>query len=171
MPPADRADILAKLDVGRAALLASVAGLSDAEAVAKPAEGRWSAIDNIEQLAIVEANMLRGIERALPIEGESKPGREFDLFQRVQVRDRKLSAPVQAQPVGRCGTLAAALEQFDQARARTIAFIQTCDRDLRQCPMSHPLLGPATAMEIIYLVAAHPIRHAAQIRELRGQAV
>jgi uncharacterized damage-inducible protein DinB len=170
MTDADRAAILARLAEGRAALLASVAGLSEAEAAAAPAEGCWSVIGNIEHLAIVETNMLRRIEQATPIEGESKPGREDDLFKGVQLRERKLTAPPQARPVGLCATLADALAHFEEARARTIAFIQTCDCDLRLLQMTHPLLGPATAMEVIHILAAHPIRHAGQIGELRGAA-
>src|SRR5215475_13765231 len=154
MTPADRAELLDRLTQGREALLASVASLSDVEAAAVPASGCWSAIGNIEHLAIVETNMLRLIQNATPMEGEPKPGREQDLFQKVPLRERNLSAPPQAQPTGECATLGAALEKFEKARAHTVAFVETCDRELRLYQTTHPLLGPATAMEVINIVAA-----------------
>jgi hypothetical protein len=168
MTSTERVEILAKLAAGREALLASLQGLSDTEAAARPAPDRWSAIGNVEHLAIVETNMLRLLQSAQPSGGEPQPGRENDMFVMVQNRDRKISAPPQAQPAGECETLAAALQRFEAARSRTIAYLEACDRELRLCTMNHPLAGPITGMECIHIMAAHPIRHAAQIRELRN---
>jgi len=47
MTPIERADLLERLEAGRADLLASVKGMSDAEANVRPSPERWSAIGNI----------------------------------------------------------------------------------------------------------------------------
>ena len=168
MTPADRADLLAKLEAGRTELLASIDGLSDTDAAAKPAEDRWSAIGNIEHLAIVETNLLRRIQDASPIEAEPVPGREAVIFERMKMRTPKMSAPTAAQPTGACDTLTAAMGRFDAARGQTVAFLDSCDRDLRRCSITHPLLGAMTGMECMLMIAGHPFRHAGQIRELRA---
>lgn len=168
MTPAERADLLAKLEAGRMDLLASIDGLSDIEAVVKPAEGRWSAIDNVEHLAIVETNLLKRLQEASPIAAEPVPGREAVIFERIKMRTTKISAPAPAHPTGECLTLAAAIGRFEAARGRTVAFLESCDRDLRACSMTHPVIGPITGMECLLMLAGHPFRHAAQIRELRA---
>ena len=90
------------------------------------------------------------------------------MFEMVKSRRTRLSAPPQAHPKGEVTTVAAAMERFDAARAHTVAFVEGCGHDLRQCTMIHPLAGPITGMECVHIVAAHPFRHAGQIRELRG---
>jgi hypothetical protein len=142
--------------------------MSDAEAAAAPAEGSWSAIGIIEHLAFSERGLVRRVREAPQSEGESTPGREEALFEGLKRREKKLSAPEAAHPKGECATLAEAMAKFDAARARTVAFVESCDRDLRLCSTTHPLLGPLTGMECLHMVAAHPFRHAAQIRESRG---
>src|SRR5438309_1550353 len=149
MNQTDRADVLAKLEAGRQELIASIDGLCDEDAAAKPAQDRWSAIGNIEHLAIVETNLLRRIQEASPVELDPVPGREASIFQRIQNRSTRISAPPPAHPTGDCATLAAALGRFDGARNQTVAFIEGCDRDLRRCSITHPLLGPITGMECL----------------------
>jgi len=169
MTPSVRADLLAKLEAGRNELLASVQGMSEEEAAAHE-EGRWSAIGNIEHLAVSEAHLLSRIREAVPVEGEAVPGREGALFEGLKRRTRMVNAPAQAHPSGECRTLAEAMARFEAARGRTVAFVESCESDLRLCSTTHPLLGPITGMECIHMIAAHPFRHAAQIRELRGIA-
>jgi hypothetical protein len=166
--PDERADLLAKFEAGRKELLASIEGLCDADAGARPAADRWSAIENIEHLAIVEAHLLRSIQEASPVALEPIPRREAVIFERVKRRTSRVSAPESAQPSGECPTLATALARFDATRKQTVVFVESCDRDLRACSMTHPLLGPMTPIECLFMLAAHPFRHADQIRELRS---
>ena len=170
MTSEERADLLARLAAGRDALAAALDGMTDAEAAARGPEGRWSALDNVEHVTLGEALMMRGVAAAVPIPGESAPGRENLIFARAQTRVRKVNAPEGTHPSGEYRTVAAALARFDEVRARTVAFVETCTHDLRLCPTTHPLMGPLTCMECLALIAAHPFRHAAQIRELRGIA-
>jgi hypothetical protein len=168
MNDTDRVELLARLAAGRAELLAAVEGMSDPEALAS-VEDRWSAIGNIEHLTIVEANLMRGIVGSEEGGEAAEVGKELRLFEAVKSRRRKVSAPAPALPPGKCRTVAEAMAKFDAVRAETVRFVEGCGKDLRRCGTTHPLLGPLSAMECIHLVAAHPFRHAAQIRESRGQ--
>lgn len=169
MNPTDRAELLAKLHAGHQELLASVEGLSDAGAAARPAAGCWSAIEIIEHLAIAETNLLRNIQAATPVEGEPPPSRDAALFGRVKTRGAtKVQAPPAAQPKGECAYLSEALQKFQSARSRTLEFVQSHEGDPRLCTTTHPLIGPITGWECLHMIAAHPFRHAAQIRELRA---
>ncbi len=132
MTPTDRADLLVKLEAGRKELLASVAGMSDAEAAAHE-EGRWSAIGNIEHLAITEGTLLRKIRDAAPVEGEAVAGREGAIFEGLKRRIKKVEAPPSAHPGDDCRTLAEAISRFEAARSRTVAFVESCENDLRLC--------------------------------------
>jgi len=169
MNPTDRAELLAKLHAGHQELLAAVEGLSDSDAAARPAAGCWSAIEIIEHLAIVETNLLRNIQAAIPIEGEPPPSRDAAIFARVKTRGAvKVQAPPAAQPKGECACLPEALQKFQSARSRTLEFVQSHAGDLRLCTTTHPLIGPVTGWECLHMIAAHPFRHAAQIREFRA---
>lgn len=170
MNPSDRADLLARLEAGRNALLASLTGMSDSEAAAQPAPDRWSAIGNVEHLAMVESNLLGRLKQAVPANREAVTGREMQFYEALPRRARKFSAPPPVHPTGECRTVAEALAKFDAARNQTLAFVQSCDYDPRLCTTTHPLIGEITGMECLFLIAAHPSRHAAQIRELRELA-
>jgi len=170
MTPTERADLLRKLEAGRNGLLASVEGMSDEEASAQPSPDRWSAIGNIDHLAMVETNMIRLLKEAPPGEGVAVPGREMGFYGAIQLREKRFVAPEPVHPTGEVSTLADAIAKFDRARSETVAFVQECEYDPRLCSTMHPLLGKITGMECLFVIAAHPLRHAAQIRELRAQA-
>jgi uncharacterized damage-inducible protein DinB len=163
----DRAAILLKLQEGHQELLASVEGLSDADATVCPDANHWSVIGIIEHLAIVESNLLRNIKAANPIDGEPPPSRDAVMFERVKGRATKVQAPPQVHPRNECATLAEALQRFQSARLQTLDFLAAHEGNLRRCTTVHPLVGPLTGWECLHMMAAHPFRHAAQIRELR----
>ena len=168
MTPQERADLLARLAGGRDALAAALEGMSDAEAAAPGPEGRWSALGNVEHLALAESFMMGGAMTAQPSLAEAAPGNEEQIFARVKARRRTATAPPATAPTGASRSVAEALARFDAVRAETVRFVESTPHDPRRCMTTHPLLGPITVMECLSLVAAHPYRHADQIRELRG---
>jgi hypothetical protein len=170
MTPIERADLLERLEAGRADLLASVKGMPDAEADVRPSPERWSAIGNIEHVALVETNLMRILLDAPPGEIPATPGRELKFYEGLKNRARKVQAPERAHPKGEVHTVTEAIAKFEAARSITTAFVESCGHDPRRCSLQHPVLGPITGMECLFIVAAHPLRHADQIRELRGQA-
>jgi len=168
MDESDRQRDLRYLAEGRDALLDSVRGLSEADAAVRPAPERWSVLECIEHVCNVEDRMLGALETRLPLADLPGPReREESVIRFVTARQEKMVAPARVLPTGRFSTLAQAIEHFSAVRARAIAFIEICDRDLRMYRAKHPVLGEITGEELLLVLALHPARHAGQIRETR----
>jgi hypothetical protein len=168
MNPADRDKCLALLAQGRTALLDSVSGISEEQAAMRPDPNRWSVLECVEHVAITEDRLLRFLtSQPRPAPSSDEPSRE-ELFMRLAAdRGRKFKAPDFVQPTGRFDSLAVALDEFLQARARVADYIERCPDDLRARGSVHPAIGPVTGQEFFVILALHPARHAEQIRELR----
>jgi hypothetical protein len=150
--------------------LASVEGVTEEQAAAKPATG-WSILECAEHVAIVEENLRwRLMEQATPTETEMSREREGFFAAVAANRGRKIQAPKVAQPCGRFTTLREAVECFCRNRQQTIAYIASRQDDLRRLTTDHPLIGAASGQEIIILIMAHPFRHAQQIQEMRASS-
>jgi uncharacterized damage-inducible protein DinB len=163
----DRDQHLTKLKSGRDEFLAAVEGVTEEQAAAKPATG-WSILECAEHVAIVEEYLRRTLmERATPTESEMSREREAFLGAVAANRERKIQAPQVAQPAGRFATLSEAVECFRLNREQTIAYIASCQEDLRRMTMDHPMIGAVSGQETLILMMAHPFRHAEQVRELR----
>ena len=46
-------------------------------------------------------------------------------------------------------------------------FVSNCQSDLKAVEIQHPIGGLVNAQECLAILAMHPARHAAQIREIR----
>ena len=86
----------------------------------------------------------------------------------VASRETRVNAPDPIQPAGRFATLAEALQHFDDARARSVAFAVKQGAGLYSLAAQHAFFGPVNGAEVMCLMAAHARRHAAQIREVRA---
>jgi uncharacterized damage-inducible protein DinB len=167
----DRDRLLEGLDAGRLELLSAIEGMSDEEAIAKPANGGWSALENVEHVAITEKLMLRRLAmQPVALVQEMSREREAVLYARISTRGRKVDAPEAALPKQRFATLGEALGAFLRTRERTLQWLNNCQFDLRSHAVEHPAVGPATVYEFVLIMAAHAARHARQIQEGRAQA-
>jgi uncharacterized damage-inducible protein DinB len=168
MDAREREQILKLLAESRDAFLSAAANISDEHAHIRPAPDQWSVLDCVEHVAITDHFMLTVITtRLAPAPPSGDRSREEFLLRELTNRAKKINAPDRAHPTGRFPTLAAAIEQFSQSRARGIQFVEHCDKDLRAHTASHPLFGPISGQEYLIILALHPARHAAQIREVR----
>jgi hypothetical protein len=164
----DRDELLANLHAGRDEFLASLDGVTEEQAAAKPLAG-WSILECAEHVAIVEEYLRRCLmEQATPTESEMSREREARIAAVAANRGRKIQAPEVALPCGRFATLSAAVECFCLNRRRTIAYIASCQDDLRRLTMDHPMIGAVSGQETLILMMAHPFRHARQIQEIRA---
>ncbi len=164
----DQDRLLECLEAGRLELLSAIEGMSDEEAAAKPVGGGWSALENVEHVAITEKLMLRRLAmKPVALVHQMSREREAVLYSRISTRGRKVEAPESVQPKGSYATLAEAVAAFLRTRERTLQWLETCQFDLRSHAMEHPAVGPATAFEYILIMAAHAARHAHQIRDGR----
>jgi DinB superfamily len=165
----DRDQLLEQLNAGRDEFLASLDGVTEEQAAARPLAG-WSILECAEHVAIVEENLRRRLmEQATPTDREMSREREAFIAAVAANRGRKVQAPEVAQPSGRFATLSEAVECFCLNRQQTIAYIASCQEDLRRLTMDHPMIGAVSGQETLILMMAHPFRHAKQIQEGRGQ--
>jgi len=168
MAPQESIDILQCLEDSRAEFLAAAEGLSEAHATTSPAPGRWSVVECIKHVVIVE-NMVLGslrnpiAEPAPPVNKE----REAQILSRVADRTRAVRAPEPVRPSECVATLAEALTEFEAMRAETIHFAESQGVGLYSLATKHPFFGVCNGAEGLVLIAAHSSRHAAQIREIR----
>jgi hypothetical protein len=168
MDTADREQILRLIAESDAALVAAVAGVSEEGARIRPEPQRWSVLECVEHVILVEDGVFASISvRSTPGAPAVEPRREGQILRGMTKREYKISAPEFAEPTGRYSSLAEALQEFRKRRARTVAYVEQYQDDPRIRTTSHPVLGPVNCQEMFLVLALHPARHALQIREAR----
>jgi hypothetical protein len=168
MAPQESIDILQCLKDSRAEFLAAAEGLSEEQAKASPAPGRWSVAECVKHSVIVESMVLRSVRNPIaepppPVNKE----REAMILSRVADRTRVVQAPEPVRPSGSLATLGEALAEFEAIRSESIHFTESQGAALYSLAMKHPFLGICNGAEAMAVIAAHSRRHAAQIRETR----
>ncbi|SRR6266567_3050602 len=167
-----RSEILRLLAEGTENLRTSLDGIEEAEAIRKPADGRWSVLDCLEHVAVTERVLLAQVQSATPAEGpQHNPVREAKILDRALDRTRLIPAPEVVIPPGRLQSVTDALAQFEGTRAETIRFVEEFNGDLRTWLTIHPMVrGPVNCYEMLLMMALHPKRHAQQIAQTRAMA-
>jgi hypothetical protein len=166
MDAREKQQLLESLETGRDALTEAVSGLADDAAAKSPGPGRWSVLECVEHLALVEDYLFAQIAASKP--SETPVGsrlRENNILKRGADRTRTLEAPEVARPKGRFPTVAEALSAFSTSRDRTIAYVQSLQEDPRLRTAHHPLIGDVNCYETLLIMAVHPHRHVQQIQE------
>jgi hypothetical protein len=168
MNTADREQILQLMAESDAALVAAAAGVSDEGARRRPEPKRWSVLECVEHVILVEDGVFASISaRSTPGAPAVEPRREGQILRGMTKREHKVAAPEHAEPTGRYSSLAEALQEFRQRRARTVAYVEQYQDDPRNRTTLHPVLGPVNCQEMFLVLALHPARHALQIKEAR----
>jgi len=169
MAPEERSEIVQILENSRQEFNAAASGFAESQAKISPEEGRWSVLQCVEHVVVVEDvffGRLQGAER-MPAPRVDKQ-KEAELVARVPNRTTRAQAPEHVRPSDRFATLAEAIEQFNASRARTIRFAQERGDDLYSMASEHPRFGPINGIELLVIMAGHARRHAEQIREVRS---
>jgi uncharacterized damage-inducible protein DinB len=168
MEGADRQFLIERLQQSRTEFLDAIAGITEEQARSRPAPDRWSVLDCAEHVATAERGLLAGFRNAAVVEAKGASELEAKILAQGANRSRRVEAPERARPSGGFDSLAQAVTAFQDAREATIQFVECCTTDLRACTVPHPLRGQVTGYECLLLIIMHPIRHAAQIREIRS---
>jgi hypothetical protein len=160
--------IVALLEDGRLQVRQSVAGLSDADAAAKPDPARWSVLECLDHIEAVEHRFL-GFAKAggTAATRQIDVTREHGLAARVVDRSTRVVAPEAVAPTGRYHSVDEALRAFDAARDITIAFVRSRGDGLYDIAAAHPRFGDVNGVELMHLLNGHALRHVAQIAEAR----
>ncbi len=171
------AEVFAHLDDSGTRLRTAMAAIPAAQRRQRPGAGRWSAIDVIEHLALVERRfggllapcIDEAMARGLPQETGTRVPLPAEMTTRLVDRTEKRVAPETALPTGALDE-AAAWAALDAARARLRDTVLRADGlalDAARC--SHPRFGELSVYQWVELIAAHARRHVAQIQELRAE--
>ena len=168
MVPQTRSELVQTLEASRQEFNAAVEGLSDSEARKQPAPGRWSVLECVEHVGLVEERFFGRLQQAARKDAAPNKQREAELAALVIDRTKRIDAPEPARPTGRYSTLAEALDQFNAARGRLMQFADERAADLYSLSVEHPRFGPLNGAEQLLIAAGHSRRHADQIREVRA---
>lgn len=164
----DRQKMLSVLERTRDEFLGAVAGISEEQARLKPSSDRWSILECAEHVVSAERGMFTAItQRSAPLSSPNEHGREDGFLRNGTDRSRRYTTSASLAPTGRIATLEDAIKKFRELRAHTIEFVASCRADLHDIEVPHPIGGLVTGQECLALLAVHPARHAAQIREVR----
>lgn len=168
MTPQEKIELIPLLEASHEEFLASIQGISEEQARAKPDPERWSVLECVEHVATVEERFLKRLETAPRLNApRMDKQKEADLARRVPDRTVRAQAPELARPTGRFRSLAEGLRQFSANRAQTIRFAKDSAAELYWLSLEHPRFGPVNGSEFLVIVSGHARRHAAQIREAR----
>jgi len=169
MAPQEKTEIVQTLERSREEFLASVDGLTEAQAKLRPDPERWSVLDCVEHVAFVEDRFFAWLENATTLDAPRRD-REKELWLMARIPDRSVraQAPEPTLPTGRW-TLAQAIEEFKARRSRSIRFAEESSEGLYSLGAEHPRFGPVNGVELLIIAAGHAQRHAQQIRETRAQ--
>ena len=162
----------------RSRVVGVTSGLSDAQWQFKPALDRWSIAEILEHMVIIQERVLGPVQEQLaqaPAPSAEADQRQVDriIFEKIPGRSMKANAPEPTRPTGRLAPQAA-LERF-QANYVRLANLVESNPDLRRHVLESPPLRFVTSgafqmmdgYQWALTVAAHDLRHAAQMVEVK----
>ena len=165
----ERSELVQTLENSREEFNAAAGGISELQASVRAEPGRWSVLECVEHVTIVEERFLSRLEGAgQTATPPADKQREADLAARVTNRAERAQAPEPVRPSGRFSSLAEALDGFNAARTRTVQFAEGQGNAVYSLASEHPRFGPLNGAELLIIMAGHARRHAAQIREVRA---
>ena len=176
---AERKALVGHLERTRDLLLQSVRGLSAPQAAYKPAPDKWSCLEVVEHLTVIE-DMLFNLASKQLMKTAAKPElaarsaaelSEADAKVLATMVDRssKAQASPAATPSGRFRTLDSAVAAFTEKRAGVIQYANTTLDDLRARGTA-AAGGLSDAYQYLLMLAAHTERHTLQINEVKASA-
>jgi hypothetical protein len=169
------ADLIAELDESADMLLSAIDGLTDEQWSYQESPERWSIAGVTEHIVKTEG-MLLGFLSDSVLAGE--PSMEMatgtdsvDAAIRAMMADRTNPIPTAPalEPAGVYASPAEAKMAFEEARAATVDFVKSTDKDLRaysgQIAEGLPMMDGA---QIVIFMAGHAKRHVAQIDQVKA---
>ncbi|MGJ3193331.1 DinB family protein [Peribacillus frigoritolerans] len=152
----------------REELLNAVNGLSDEQLNAQPETGRWSIIQVLDHLYLMERAITKSISDKLKSD-ESIPAVDKPIELTLN-RVVKVEAPPFVTPSESYQTLSEVKDKLSESRK---AFVHVVDHakeiDLEQKSFPHPLFKDLSLKQWIPFVGLHEKRHLFQIEELKAK--
>ena len=161
---------LTELEDARDAFVASIDGLDPEQWRFAPAPDHWSIAEVAAHVTLVSreiGRMIRGPLLRTPLDEDHAPS-EAAIRQRLLSRDYKVKAPERFVPTGIVVTAEELRREFLVHRGELLEWLRHTDAPLRSHRMPHPRLGPLDGVEWLAFLAAHELRHVAQIAEAKA---
>jgi hypothetical protein len=169
----DKTLLITQLEQTRDNLLKDVQGLTDAQLEYKTAPDRWSVIECVEHVTLIEKAIMEGEQHL--VQQPANPERRKDIkstdeqiIKGVEDRSHKVKAPEFGVPKHNYASDAEAIKNFTDSRNKLIEYVTNTKDDLRNHVMDHPVLGPIDAYQLLLLDAAHTNRHTQQLEEVKA---
>lgn len=154
------------LDEKREQVLEFVDGVSEEEAVKKPSEGRWSILEVLEHLYLMEQLVVYQINRAIK-EGDTQQVSKKPI-ENTTNRDYKVEAPEAVQPKGEFKSLQDAKDGLEKTREQTLFLIHNKDKEtLQHRAFPHPAFGDMNLEQWVEFIGWHELRHLDQMKEVK----
>jgi hypothetical protein len=176
----ERAFAIGHMERTRDLALNATKDLSAEQAKFKAGPDRWSVLEVMEHLAVME-DFLFGFATKQVMQIPANFGLDQRTAEQMAEADRKImvqvidrstkgQAPEPAKPAGRYATLAEARKDFEARRARTIAYLRETQDDLRNHGAPTPGGGANDAYQFLLILAGHTERHTLQMQEVKATA-
>ncbi|PJN86901.1 DinB family protein [Bacillus sp. mrc49] len=151
----------------REELLNAVNGFSDEQLNAHPEEGRWSIIQVLDHLYLMERAITKSIADKLHSD-ERVPAADKPIELTVN-REVKVEAPSYVVPSESFQTLQEVKDKLAESRAALVQLVDSADeKDLEEKSFPHPLFKDLSLKQWIPFVGLHEKRHLLQIEELKS---
>ncbi|WP_159431018.1 DinB family protein [Bacillus massilinigeriensis] len=152
----------------REEILQSVMGLSDSELNVKPSAEKWSIMQVLEHLNLVERFVLKQVEKVMASDKETNT--DAKPIHLSTDRKRKISAPSILEPTEQFITLAEMKEKLHASRNSLEAFVAGADKGkMLQRSFLHPAFGDLNVKQWIEFIGWHEKRHLEQIEEIKQE--
>ena len=148
--------------------LRETVGSLDADVYARrPATGEWSVAEILHHLCLVEARVIKELEKAV-----ARPPKRVVFFRRfiptsiVSLRLVRVKAPEAMNPLD-APSKETAIANFDRIRESLKALCATHGKQrLQNVIFKHPFLGDLDGVAAVSFLGYHERRHTKQIREV-----
>ena len=174
-----RVDVVQRLRASRERLRAVVRDVSPAAWAARPEDGRWTAGEILEHLALTEwsvVEFVRGTLLTWPRAAcQLAHTPDAEVLRAATDRTVRMEAPERLLPSGRWSRPGVMCASIDAARDAALELAAASGEALRARFAPHPQLGLLDGAQWLLFLAGHTERHAAQLQALtagrRGRSI
>jgi hypothetical protein len=157
----------------RAALLQKLGSLSTSELNFKAGPDKWSVVEVVEHLVIVEDDLLHQISRKTadaPLDNNLKSPEKYKTVIKVMERDIPVDVPDErAEPHGRV-PLNELLSQWEDLRQKLHGFLAAINPENKDSLVyRHPFAGPLDISETLHFFDVHFDNHMRHIDRILAQ--
>jgi DinB superfamily len=173
MTRAERTYLLTLLQSSEASFTSSIKGLTEAQWTYKPSPDSWSIQECAEHLILAEDLIFNESQKVLKTAAVARLSNatsegDRQIVDEMEDRSKKAKAPKVLQPKDSFPTPDSAIKEFQLRRDKTISYVKTTIDPVRIHVGDGPTGSPADVYQFLLELAAHSVRHTAQIREVKS---